>query len=130
MERINFHTKSPWEPVVGYSRAVRKGPFVAVAGTTSTDPETGELLHPGDAYLQTVQIFENIKKALEAVGSSLKDVVRTRMFVKDIARDNKAIGKAHFEYFGRVEPVATMVEVAGFIHASMLVEIEVDAIIG
>ncbi|KAJ3076649.1 hypothetical protein HDU98_001659 [Podochytrium sp. JEL0797] len=128
MIRTNFHTKSPWEPVVGYSRAVRKGPFVAVAGTTATDPETGELLHEGDAYLQTIQIFENIKKALEAVGANMSDVVRTRMFVKNIARDNEAIGKAHFKYFGTVEPVATMVEVAGFIDVRMLVEIEVDAI--
>ncbi|KAI9353817.1 Endoribonuclease L-PSP/chorismate mutase-like protein [Obelidium mucronatum] len=132
MIRTNHHTKSPWEPIVGYSRAVKKGPFITVAGTTSTDPETGEFMHPGDAHLQTMKIFDNIEKALQALGSSLKDVVRTRMFVKNIAQDNEAIGKAHYHYFGAsgIEPVATMVEVSGFIDSRMLVEIEVDAIIG
>ncbi|KAJ3139744.1 hypothetical protein HK100_011227, partial [Physocladia obscura] len=129
MQRINAHTASPYEPIVGYARAVRKGPFVYISGTTSTDPETGVFEHANDAGAQATKIFDNIRRALESVGATVGDVVRTRMFVKNIVRDSDAVGRAHFAAFGKVEPVATMVEVAGFIDERMLVEIEVDAVV-
>ncbi|KAJ3324049.1 hypothetical protein HDU76_013495 [Blyttiomyces sp. JEL0837] len=129
MERINYASPSLYEGKVGYSRAVKKGPFIAVAGTTASDPETGKLLYPGDAYNQAKQVFINIEKALNALGSSHKDVIRTRMFVKDIERDWEAIGKAHFETYGTIMPAATMVQVP-LINPDMLIEVEVDAVVG
>lgn len=114
----------PWEDVVGYSRAVVAGPFVLVAGSTST--VDGEVRHEGDAYAQTLEAFGVVRRALEQAGLSLADVVRTRMYVKDI-RDSDAVGRAHSELFDAVRPAATMVEVSGFVDPRMLVEVEADA---
>jgi enamine deaminase RidA (YjgF/YER057c/UK114 family) len=125
MKRQNVSSGGKWEAVVGYSRAVRVGDFVFVAGTTAADPNG---VATGNAYEQTVKIFEIIRRALETAGASLEDVVRTRMFVKDIS-DSDEIGRAHGEIFGRIRPVATMVEVSRFVAPDMLVEIEVDAVV-
>jgi enamine deaminase RidA (YjgF/YER057c/UK114 family) len=124
-ERVNYSTGTPWEPVVGYSRAVRVGPFVWVAGTTATGPD-GRLVAPGDAAGQARQILENIREALERAGAKLTHVVRSRMYVRDV-NDWEAVGRVHGEYFGSILPVATMVEVSGLVDPGMLVEIEVDA---
>jgi len=125
-ERMRVSTGSPWEPIVGYSRAIRVGNRVEVAGTTAV--KDGKPVGIGDAYAQTLCILEIIKEALEKVGATLSDVVRTRMFVTDISKWEE-IGKAHGEYFRDIRPVATMVEVKSLIEPELLVEIEVEAII-